>query len=236
MPTHSLRSRYPVLPTALLALALCFPLGVLTTHNAQAAGGGGGGMSVPQVSTPKTPEQVAADHYRAGERHNRRAAKAVRKAADADSDKRRERHTKRAQKEFEKAVARFQQVLKIMPTSHEAANELGFALRGTGNYEEALRAYNYALQVDPNYLPAIEYRAQALMHLGQFDQTKQAYMRLFNEDADLAAQLMNAMTEWQAARSASAMNADERAFADWVSTRKQLTSFAKGSSGSERDW
>ena len=41
---------------------------------------------------------------------------------------------------------------------HQAYNEIGFANRMLGNYDDALKAYDKALKLEPDFPHAIEYR------------------------------------------------------------------------------
>ena len=51
--------------------------------------------------------------------------------------------------------------MKIYPQNYKAANELGYALRKSGDYRKAIGAYNYALEINPNFHQATEYRGEA---------------------------------------------------------------------------
>ena len=74
------------------------------------------------------------------------------------------------------------------PQHHEAANELGYALRRMGQYSQAIQWYDHALELQPKFLEAIEYRGEAYLAVGKIDAAKQAYMELFRNDPELAAQ------------------------------------------------
>ena len=202
---------------ALLALALAPWL-------AQAAGSSGGGFSTTQSSPVKTPEQISEGHYKSGVRQKERAWKLEQKAADAPNEKKRDRHLAKARKAFEKA-AKFQtKSLKANPRNYEAANELGYALRQLGDYEQALTAYNRALSLHPGFMPAVEYRGEAYLHLGRYEDAQSAYMLLVQRDAELAGQLMASFQAWLSSRtnSGESMSDAESAFAAWVGERKEL--------------
>ncbi len=122
------------------------------------------------------------------------------------------------------------------PRHYQAANELGYALRKTGDYKSAIGAYNYALQLKPDFLEAIEYRGEALMNLGFFAEARKAYLRLYREDQSLAAELMTAMRKWvedKAVEGAQLEDA-EQAFADWVRERSGLALFSADPSATGR--
>ena len=71
----------------------------------------------------------------------------------------------------------------------QAWGSLGYAYRVTGNYPASLEAYAKALEIQPAYTPAIEYRAEAYLGLGRLDEVKSAYMTLFNSDRKRADEL-----------------------------------------------
>ena len=213
-----------ILPSFALALliALCSPF-------ALAAGSGGGSGPVPTTSgTTKTPEQIARAQYKYGLKQKDKALRAQEKALAATSDKQRAKFEKRARKAFAKAVDHHKKVLQADPKHYKAANELGYAMRKSGDFPGAVGAYNYALQLKPDFLEAIEYRGEAFINLGYFNEARKAYLRLYREDQSLAVELMTAMTQWMERRSEQAepMNAAEQGFADWISERKRLVGFS----------
>ena len=59
-----------------------------------------------------------------------------------------------------------------------------------------MAAYNQALEIQPDYAEAIEYRAEAFLGLNRLDEVKEAYMQLFREDRERADELMSAMQQW----------------------------------------
>jgi tetratricopeptide (TPR) repeat protein len=109
--------------------------------------------------------------------------------------------------------------VKAFPKHYEAQNELGYALRRTGKYEEAIAAYDAALALNGVYYPAVEYRGEAYLSVGRLEQAKSSYMVLFRNDRKLASQLMDAMDEWLAKQPAGDSTA---AFAAWLKERKAV--------------
>lgn len=211
-------------------LTLCLLLAAMLTGNtAFAAGSGGGGGSIPTTSgQTKTPEQIAAAQYKYGLKQKDKALRAEQQAAEATSDKKRAKFEKRAQKAFKKAASHHKKVLQADPRHYQAANELGYALRKSGDFRNAVGAYNYALQLKPDFLEAIEYRGEAFIALGFFNEARNAYLRLYREDQNLAVELMSAMTQWVERRSAAIepMNEAEQGFVDWINERKRLVGFS----------
>jgi tetratricopeptide (TPR) repeat protein len=207
---------------------------------AGSGGGGGGGFSGTSTAAPaklKSPEEVSAQHYQAGVHHKERAWKQERKAVDATNDKRRDRALAKAQKEYKKAIDRQGKAIEAKTSNYAAANELGYALRKTGDFETALQAYELALAVQPAYYPAIEYRGEAFLALSRFDDAKNAYMVLFNNEPELANQLMGAMTQWADNSAEAQLTEQAVAFKNWVAERRtlaQLTQALTPSAG--RSW
>lgn len=197
------------------------------TNLSWAAGGGGGGgggnLSNTPTAKPKSPEHIASSSYRSGIRHKERAWRYEDKAAATKREKKRISLLAKAQREYVKAKDKQAMVLQIQPRNHEAANELGYALRKSGDLQKAIGAYNYALELKPDFLPAIEYRAEAYLTLGFLNETKSSYMRLFREDEALAAQLMTAITQWLEAQSEPNETVED--FGRWASERQRLVSF-----------
>ncbi len=214
-------------------------VGVTILETAQAAGssGGGGGFSgsapAPERRA-KTPEDIANGHYKAGLKFKAKAWKAEEKAAKATKDTKREKLLAQARKFYEKAMASQATAIKVNEQHYEAANELGYALRKTGDYRKAIGAYNYALQLRPSFYPAIEYRGEAFLMMGFIKESQEAYMTLFRNDRELADQLMATMEKWHAAQPDGG---PKKAFADWLAERKQLASIGHDlSSNNTRVW
>jgi tetratricopeptide (TPR) repeat protein len=205
---------------------------------AATAAGSGVGSSVDMgVEAPRrTPEQIATSSYNAGLKNKARAQSYEAEAAEAAKEKDRAKHLKRARDQWKNAAKNYSKAIKNDPTMYVAMNELGFAYRKLGDYENSVRAYNTALFVKPGFAPAIEYRAEAFLALGLYEETKAAYLELYRDDQDHAALLMQAFDGWLAALAADAPT-EARAFADWVSERKRLAEVTQVRPGRlERTW
>ncbi len=192
-----------------------------------APGGGGGGVSGGSYgpSTPrKTPEQKAVENYLRGVKNRDKGVAFEQEALTESSEKKQAKLLKKAQKEFARAQRRFEKTIDKIPGAFEAYSDLGFVLRKQGEFDGSLIAYNRALTLNPNYLPAIEYRAEAFLGLNRLDDAKQAYMVLFRQDRKLADTLMAAMQAWVDKSVASGDLSEEakQAFVQWVSERAQL--------------
>ena len=203
----------------LLILSSCL---VLSPPLAVAAGSASGSTSA-EIGAPaasRSPESVAASHYKKGMKLKKKAWKYEEKAAKSDDQSRRDKELANARKQYTRAIEQFASALRILPTYYEAATELGYALRKTGDFRKSIGAYNFALGVNPDYYEAMEYRGEALLALGMLDYAKEDYLRLFRGSPALAAELMAAMENWiadQQQADAAATN-----FAAWVHERKEL--------------
>jgi tetratricopeptide (TPR) repeat protein len=206
-----------------LAVAVLIAL-ASANEPALAAGGGGGsyGGSVGDASSrrsSRSPEAVADRRHRTGLRYKQSAWKLEEKAAKKTEPEDREALLAKAKKAYEKAIVAQTAALEAFPKHAPAANELGYALRKTGQYEKAIAAYDRALTIDGVYYPAVEYRAEAYLGTGQLDEARRDYMILFRNDRKLASQLMTAMEAWLASQPDGEATAE---FAEWLERRKAL--------------
>ena len=214
-------------------------LGLTLTVPAHGAGSGGGGMGSGTYSENRralTPEQKSAKAFRAGIKYRDRALAQERKAEKAKTPKSAERALAKARKHYLKAKEHQGEAIKLDPRNYKAANELGFALRKVGDYRKAIGAYNYALNINPKFHEATEYRAEAFLALGMLDQTRQSYMVLFREDRGLAQQLMERIDAW-IVEQGEPSNEAHKTFIAWVDERKRIASITKDlSMNNTRSW
>ena len=71
--------------------------------------------------------------------------------------------------------------LTPMLTTYQHAdvyNLMGFALRKTGDYQQAYTFYRKALDFDPNHKGALEYLGELYVETGQVDKAKENVVRL----------------------------------------------------------
>lgn len=204
---------------------------------ALAAGGSAPSQPAPTDPVqPQTPEQIAQEHYRNGLRMRDRAWNLEEKAAKTDDEAKREKLLEKVDKQFQAAVREFQTAVRNDSRLFQAWSSLGYALRRLGDYEESLRSYDRALEIQPGYTEAIEYRAEAYLHLGRLEEAKSAYMILFNHDRERSQELLKAMQEWvethrESPGDVSASTVDE--FAQWVDQRGQIAAQTSALYGSE---
>ena len=140
-----MKRRTPML-TSLLAL---FLLGAMTPQ-AHALG-----------SKEKSPEEKAVENEKkATAKYNdgvNKMKKAEEQLLKGDRSK--------AQREMEQAAKRFAEAVEYKPDFPDALNNLGYSLRITGRYEEALMNYSQAIKLNPDFMQAHEYRARAYLAL-----------------------------------------------------------------------
>jgi tetratricopeptide (TPR) repeat protein len=192
---------------------------------------GGSPAPVPRspgaTSSPRlTPEQQAALSYNAGLRHKDKADALAKKAEAETSDARkRARLEASARKEYEKARKDFLAATEKNPGMFQAHGGLGYVHRKLGDHAAALEAYDRALELEPNYTPAIEYRAEAYLGLNRLEEAKSAYMTLFNADRARADELAAAMRAWLEKRRQDAAGLGPETiedFATWLSQREEI--------------
>lgn len=171
-----------------LLIAITVAVGWLGAMSLMAAGG----ATVPSAD----PADQAAEAYNRGLANRDKAWELEEQARDSEDAKKRTKLEQKAQKEYAKAIRAFRSATEADPTMHQAFGSLGYALRKTGQYEESLAAYDLALELEPGYTEAVEYRAESYLGLDRLAEAQEAYMQLFREDRERADELMDAMRQW----------------------------------------
>ena len=92
-------------------------------------------------------------------------------------------------KEWSVATASFRKAVELRPDYAEAWNELGYALRNTGNYPDSIKAYDEALRLKPRFPEALEYLGEAYVKMGRLDDARQVLERLKPLDRGRAKEL-----------------------------------------------
>ncbi len=209
---------------------------------------GGGSMRVPSgpsMDSPqsRSPEQLAAQDYNSGLRELGKAKDHEGDAAKAANDEKKAKALDKARKAYGDALDRFERAVDQDPGLYQAWNYVGFCQRHLGDYEAALTAYSRALELQPGYGEAVEYRAEAFLGLNRLEDVKTEYMRLFRDVRPLADELMAAMHRWVEERQHDAKGVsgdDLTAFAKWVDERaavaQQTASLTTGASKPLGDW
>ena len=189
----------------------------------------GGSAKMPDIpSAAESPEQNAQRHYKRGLEYRDKAWKLEKKTAMAKGAAA-EKLMKKTRKEYAKAVKSQRHAVTANPRMHQAHSSLGYALRKTGEFDEAVEAYDMALKIAPGYTEAIEYRAEAYLALDRLEDAKSAYLTLLRVDQARADELMAAMKKWVAQGengSAEVSEADLEAFSSWVEERASIAGHA----------
>ena len=205
-----------------IVYSIVAPLGAYAAGGGSMGGGSGGGTS----SLPrKSPHQVAIDHYNAGIRHREKAEQLEIQLAAAETDKAARKLEKKINKEYKKAAKRFRSAVKKVSALYQAHASLGYVLKQLGEWDQSMAAYNEALRLRPEYTPAIEYRAEAYLALGNFDGVREAHLALQHFDPENRDVLELAIGDWIQANDKSESNAD---FYDWATTLKLVSASSSG--------
>ncbi len=213
---------------AVTAIALVALLAAPALIASGSSGGGMGSGSAPMPSMQqKSPHDQAVDYYNNAERRIDGLTKThdEMKAAAATDPKKAAKLQGKLAKGLENAAADLERAVKNDPSLFQAWSELGFTYRKMGKFKESLEAYDKALQISPNYTPALEYRAEAYLGLNRLDEAKKTYTDLFSGDRPKADALLLSMKSYVAARRADPAGLDAAqldAFGKWVEEREIL--------------
>jgi tetratricopeptide (TPR) repeat protein len=208
------------------------------------ASGPGGGMSTPS-STPtmqRSPHDQAVDYYNNAERRLDGLAKTHDEMKAATDAQKVAKLQAKIAKGLENAAADFERAVKNDPSLYQAYSELGFTLRKMGKFDESLAAYDKSLALNPDYTPALEYRAEAYLGLNRIDDARKTYMSLFAADRPRADALLIAMKGFVASRRAAPAGVDAvqfETFAKWVEQREVIhsqTAALTSQTSSFRSW
>lgn len=132
----------------------------------------------------------------ANKRHNEAL-----KLSDEGDEAANGRDEAKAKKAWGKALKKLEEAVKANASLHPAWSQLGYVKRRLGDLPGSLEAYDKALALSPDYLPAIEYLAETNLALGKLEEAKAAYGVLREKDKALAAKLEGAMSRFAIERS-----------------------------------
>ena len=186
-----------------------------------------GGGTVPNAD----PADQAAAAYNRGLASRDKAWELEDQAESSSDAKEQAKLSAKTQKEYAKAIRAFRSATEADPQMYQAFSSLGYALRRTGQYEDSLAAYNEALELEPGYAEAIEYRAEAFLGLNRLAEAKEAYMQLFRDDRERAEELIIAMQRWAEERQTDPGELDPAAideFSVWVRDRAEVSGNTAG--------
>jgi tetratricopeptide (TPR) repeat protein len=203
---------------------LVAPAGIGFAHGGGSMGGGSSAGSVGD-SRSSPPADAAKSAYNSGVRNIKKAQEYESDAAKASNPEKSAKALDKAHEYYSKSLEQFIDAVSQQPQMYQAWNYIGFANRHLGNYDAALSAYAKALELNPAYPEAIEYRGEAYLGLNKIDEAKEAYMTLFGQSRSLANELMTAMHRWTDARRKDAQGLapeDVEAFSKWVDERSGI--------------
>jgi tetratricopeptide (TPR) repeat protein len=78
-----------------------------------------------------------------------------------------------AKKDWPAAITSLEKFVKANPNNADGFNLLGFSLRNSKRYPEAIFNYKEALRIDPNHRGAHEYLGQTYVQTKQLDKAKE---------------------------------------------------------------
>ena len=186
-----------------------------------AAGAFAAGNSKKITDVEASPEQEATRHFNQGIQLRDAAWKAEKKLAAESDPKKIAKLEKKIRGFYEQAVEEQLNATRLNRRFHEAYSSLGYAYRKLGDYTAALKAYDTALALKPDYPEAIEYRGQAYLGLNRIDEAKKAYMALYGSDAEKAGMLLDAFKAW--VQSGPDVPADQvKEVEGWIADRAKL--------------
>jgi tetratricopeptide (TPR) repeat protein len=174
-----------------------------------------------------TPEQQADVLYNEGISYRDKAEKLEREASSETNAKKKEKLEAKARDKHLDSIKKFAEATTKNPNHYSAWGNLGDAYRKTGDYTSSLEACQKALDIQPNYTPAMECRAEAYLVLNRLDDVKSAYTLLFDIDRRRADELAAAIDRWVEKKKVDPSGVDQAKFdefARWAAQRKPLAS------------
>jgi tetratricopeptide (TPR) repeat protein len=161
-----------------------------------------------------------------GEKHRKAGLDAITAAQAETSDEERTQALDKSLSEFKRALHDYKRATRADRKAYYAWNGVGFCQRMLGDFEAALAAYDRALEIEPGFPQAIEYRGEAYLKLGRLEEAKAAYMDLFGRERPLADLLLQKMKAYVADAKKIPQTPGAQArldeFASWVDERVEL--------------
>lgn len=177
-------------------IAMTLAATVLAAVAANVHADGPGAYRPRESRAAVTPEQTAIDAYNAGYTAIQQADRLAALAATATDERARKQAQRDAQQSYKDALKKFRAATRADPSMFEAHTYVGYANRKLGNHDDALQAYEQALQLNPDYPHAIEYQGEAFLGLNRIEEAKFNYLRLYGIAPAQADKLLAAMQEW----------------------------------------
>jgi tetratricopeptide (TPR) repeat protein len=92
-----------------------------------------------------------------------------------------------ARQEYDAAIAEYQQALAIDPTYSPAYNQMGYAARAAGRFDEAEQAFRKYIEVLPSEPNPYDSYAEFLMKMGRFEESIAQYRKALEADSTFTA-------------------------------------------------
>jgi tetratricopeptide (TPR) repeat protein len=90
----------------------------------------------------------------------------------------------------------FMRAVSLKKDHTEAYNMLGFSLRKSGEYEDAIKNYKKALEINPDFPEAHEYIGEAYLSIGNRDLAWKHYTELRRLESEEAEELLEKIKEF----------------------------------------
>lgn len=157
--------------------------------------------------------------YHQGVRDLKRAVKLAEKAAQTDDSEKAADLLARSEQANGSAIQLITQALQQNPKLLEGYEDLGFAYRRAGKYQEAMQIHAMGLGKDPGNLENYRGWSESVLALNMLGDATTAYARMVETGSPGAPILMDEIKEWLAAKQADPGDLDpahvER-LAQWV--------------------
>lgn len=157
--------------------------------------------------------------YHQGVRDLKRSMKLAEKAAETDDPDKAADLLEKSEQANGSAIQLITQALQQNPKLLEGYEDLGFAYRRAGKYQEAMQIHAMGLGKDPANLENYRGWAESILALNMLGDATAAYARMVETDSPGAPILMDEIKEWLAAKQADPGDLDpahvER-LAQWV--------------------
>ncbi len=196
----------------------------------QGMGGRPSGMSRPSEEIQNTPavdkpDAAATKAYTAGKKSLAKAKDFENAAAAAQNPDKKSKELEKMGDAFNRALDQFTEALSNKGDMYDAWNQVGYIHLRLGAYEESIDDYNHTLTLKPDLYEATFHRGEAYLATDRLENTKAAYMDLFNHVRPLADRLMMSMQNWLTMHRTDAGGmraADVDAFDKWLQEREGI--------------
>lgn len=218
-------------------LAAVAALALVTTLQTGIPALAAGGSSTPEKKVAESPADEAKAHYNAGLAARDQAWALQDRLADAEEVEIEKLH-KKIKNNYERAIREYRSAVSKDPKMFQAYSSLGYALRKTEDFRNALNAYNSALEINPEYTEALEYRGEAWLGLNQPELAKKDYTVLVGLNQKHAAELLHSMKNWAASgRAEGEMKAaDLEALNSWIAEEMSAIGEMADHSSGKGNW